>query len=131
MKITYEFVTGEKVVIDVPDEVGAIVQLSRKAEHANNERHRYHSAFSLNNMAYEGMICNSPNCNPADTLIRKERAEECEKKLLQLTPTQRRRYEMRYGDDMSVSDIARAEHAKFNSVKESLQSAQKKLDKNK
>ena len=77
MKIKYEFVTGEKVVIDVSDEVGTIVQVSRKAEHANNERHRYHAAFSLNDMAYEGMICSSPNSNPADNIIRKERAEEC------------------------------------------------------
>lgn len=131
MFIKYVFVTGEKVVIDVPDEIGTVVQVSRKAEHANNERHRYHAAFSLNDMVYEGMICSSPNSNPADTLIRKERVEECEEKLSQLTPTQRRRYEMLVADEMTVADIARAEHASFNSIKESLQSAQKKLGKNK
>ena len=117
------------MVIDVPDEVGTIVQVSRKAEHANNERHRYHAAFSLNDMAYEGMIFSSPNSTPADTLIRKERTEECEDKLSQLTPTQRRRYEMLFAEGMSIADIAKAENASFNSVKESLQSAQKKLKK--
>lgn len=131
MKITYKFVTGETMKIEVSDEIGAVILDSRRKEHADNERHRYHSAFSLSDMAYEGEVCSSPGSNPVETILNKERAEECEAKLSQLTAVQRRRYEMLNGDGMSVADIARAEHASFNSVKESLRSAQKKLDKKK
>ena len=131
MIIKYVFVTGEKAVIDVSEEFGNIILESRRKEHADNERHRYHSVFSLNDMDYDGEVCSSPGSNPVETLLYKERAEECEAKLSQLTAVQRRRYEMQHGDMMTVADIARSEGASFNSVKESLRSAQKKLDKNK
>lgn len=131
MKIKYKFVTGEEINVEVSEEIGTVILDSRRKEHADNERHRYHSAFSLSDMAYEGEVCKSPGSNPVETLLNKERAEECEMKLSQLTAIQRRRYEMQHGDMMTVADIARVEQTSFNSVKESIQSAQKKLDKNK
>lgn len=130
MFIKYKFLTGEVTVVEVSEEIGNVILESRRAEHANNERHRAHAAFSLNNVVYEGEVCSSPGSNPVETVLKKERAEECEAKLSQLTAIQKRRYEMRYGDIMTVADIARAEQASFNSVKESLLSAQKKLDNN-
>lgn len=48
--------------------------------------------------------------------------------LQQLTPTQQRRFAM-YEDGMNIAEIARIENASFNSVKESISSAQKKLRK--
>lgn len=131
MKITYKFVTGETMKIEVSDEIGTVILNSRRKEHADNERHRYHTEFSLDDAVYEGSAFSASGSDPVETILKKERAEECEAKLSQLTAVQRRRYEMQYGDMMTVADIARAEHASFNSVKESLRSAQKKLDKKK
>ena len=127
MFIKYVFVTGEKVVIEVPDDIGIVIQDSRRAEHANNERHRYHSTFSLNNAVYEGCIFSSGGELIAH-LIRMEENRECEEMLSQLTPVQRRRIE-KLMVGMSIADIARSEDASFNSVKESIEAARKKLKK--
>ena len=48
--------------------------------------------------------------------------------LSQLTPVQRRRFVL-FENGMSIAEIARKEKAAFNSVKESIESAQKKLKK--
>lgn len=127
MFIKYVFVTDEKVVIEVPDDIGVVIQESRKAEHANNERHRYHSAFSLNNAVYEGRIFSSGG-ELAGRLLRQESNKRCETLLSQLTPIQRRRIEKLMAG-MSIADIARSEDASFNSVKESVEAARNKLKK--
>ena len=127
MIIKYVFVTGEETVIDVPDDIGIVIQDSRRAEHANNEKQRYHSAFSLNNTGYEGCIFSSGGELIA-RLIMMEENRECEEMLQQLTPIQRRRIEMLMSG-MSIADIARSEGAAFNTVKESIESARKKLKK--
>ena len=127
MIIKYVFVTGEKAIVEVPDDIGIVVQDSRREEHANNEKQRYHSAFSLNNAGYEGCIFSSGGELIA-RLIKMEENRECEAKLSQLTPIQRRRIEMLMSG-MSIADIARSEGAAFNTVKESIESARKKLKK--
>ena len=127
MIIKYVFVTGEKAIVEVPDDIGIVVQDSRREEHANNEKQRYHSAFSLNNAGYEGCIFSSGGELIA-RLIKMEENRECEAKLSQLTPIQRRRIEMLMSG-MSIADIARSEGAAFNTVKESIESAREKLKK--
>ena len=128
MKIKYGFVTGEKVVIEVPDDIGIVIQELRRKEHADNERHRYHAEFSLDDAVYEGSVFSSPGTNPADVVSMKESDKECEDRLSRLTPVQRRRVE-KLMDGMSITDIARAEGTSFNTVKESIESARKKLKK--
>ena len=128
MKIKYGFVTGEKVVIEVPDDIGIVIQESRRKEHADNERHRYHAEFSLDDAVYEGSVFSSPGTNPADVVSMKESDKECEDRLSRLPPVQRRRIE-KLMDGMSIADIARSEGAAFNTVKESIESARKKLKK--
>ena len=128
MKIKYGFVTGEKVVIEVPDDIGIVIQESRRKEHADNERHRYHAEFSLDDAVYEGSVFSSPGTNPADVVLMKESDKECEDRLSRLTSVQRRRIE-KLMDGMSIADIARSEGAAFNTVKESIESARKKLKK--
>ena len=58
----------------------------------------------------------------------KESDKECVDRLSRLTPVQRRRVE-KLMDGMSITDIARAEGTSFNTVKESIESARKKLKK--
>ena len=125
MIIKYRFVTGEETEIEIPDDIGIVIRDSRRTEHANNEKQRYHSAFSLNNAGYEGCIFSSGGELIAQ-LIKMEENRECEEMLQQLTPIQRRRIEMLMSG-MSIADIARSEDASFNSVKESIEAARKKL----
>ena len=54
MKIKYKFATGEVMEIEVSDEIGAVITASRKAEHALEERNRYH-CYSLDAIDYEGL----------------------------------------------------------------------------
>ena len=127
MKIKYKFLDGTVTEVEVSEDSGIVIQESRRKEHADNERHRYHAAFSLNNAVYEGKIFSSGG-ELAGRLIRQESNEECASLLSQLTPVQRRRF-VNFMNGMSVADIARAENASFNSVKESIEAARKKLKK--
>ena len=128
MKITYKFATGEVTEVEVSEEIGTVILESRRAEHAGNERHRYHTAFSFDELDYEDKEYFSSGGDPADTLVGAEAARKHESALEQLTPVQRRRFEM-YRDGLSIAEISRLENAAFNSVKESIESAQKKLRK--
>lgn len=128
MIVEYKFITGEVTEVEVSDEIGTVILDSRRAEHANNERHRYHAAFSLDAMDYEDKDYFSSDCDPAKVLEEKESAREREDMLSQLTPVQRRRFEM-FESGMKIADIARSERASFNSIKECIEAAQKKLKK--
>ena len=79
-------------------------------------------------MTYEDTDYVSADDNPEKALMRKESAKQRKAMLSQLTPVQRRRFELFEGG-MSIAEIARSEKAAFNSVKESIESAQKKLKK--
>ena len=53
MKIKYVFANGDVSEVEVSEEIGAIVIDSRKAEHAQQEKERYH-CYSLDAIDYEG-----------------------------------------------------------------------------
>ena len=53
MKIKYTFLDGTMTEVEVSDEIGAVIIDSRKAEHAQDERHRYH-CYSYDAIDYEG-----------------------------------------------------------------------------
>ena len=60
MIIKYKFSTGEVTEVEVSEEIGTVILDSRREEHASNERHRYHTAFSLDDMDYEDKDLISP-----------------------------------------------------------------------
>ena len=127
MLIKYKFLDDTVTEVEVSEDIGIVIQDSRRAEHANNEKQRYHSAFSLNNARYEGSIFSSGG-ELAARLIRQESNEKCASLLSQLTPVQKRRIEKLMAG-MTIADIARSENASFNSVKESVEAARRKLKK--
>lgn len=47
MIIKYKFAIGKVTEVEVSDEIGTVILDSRREEHADNERHHYHTAFSL------------------------------------------------------------------------------------
>ena len=53
MKIKYAFLDGTVTEVEVSEEIGAVIIDSRKAEHAQDERHRYH-CYSYDAIDYEG-----------------------------------------------------------------------------
>jgi DNA-directed RNA polymerase specialized sigma24 family protein len=128
MKVMYKFTTGEVTEVEVSEEIGTVILDSRREEHASNERHRYHTAFSFDDMDYEDKDYFSAADNPEKAFMQKEFTKKRKAMLSQLTPVQRRRFVL-FENGMSIAEIARKEKTAFNSVKESIESAQKKLKK--
>ena len=128
MIITYKSVTGEVTEVEVSEEIGNFILDSRREEHNDNERHRYHQEFSLDNLVYEGSVYASADSEPASSLIRKEKEAEREALLSSLTAVQRRRFE-KVMDGMSIAAITREEQGSYNSIKESVEKARQKLKK--
>lgn len=52
-KVIYTFANGEKAEIEVNDELAAVIAECERAEHANDEKQRYH-CYSLDECDYEG-----------------------------------------------------------------------------
>lgn len=126
MKIKYESVTGEVTQVEVSDEIGSIIIESRKAEHAQDERQRYHCPYSTNALLFEGLEYGTkePEEDMPDEV--KDRIRHAFSKL---TAIQRRRLSL-YADGMSLEAIAAKEGVAYKAVWDSIQQARKKFLKN-
>ena len=122
MKIKYEFADGTKTEVEVTEEVGAVIIDSRKAEHAQDEKQRYH-CYSLDAIDFEGL-----------EYATKDSAEDFPEELQDrvryafsmLTPIQQRRI-LKFSNGKSMREIAREENASVQSVQESILAARKKF----
>lgn len=128
MKIKYTFADGATTEVEVSEEIGAVIIDSRKAEHAQNERQRYHCPYSYDAIDYEGEEYATDD-TPETEHIRSERDARLYTALAALTETQRRRLLM-LADGLSMREIARREKADIKTVRESIEGARKKFQKN-
>lgn len=126
MKIRYEFANGEVTEVEVSEEVGAVIVESRKEEHAQQEKQRYH-CYSYDAIDFEGVEYADPK-TPESLYEEDEDKKKIELALSTLTPAQRRRILM-LADGMSVREIARYEGSDHKSVLESINRAKKKIKK--
>ena len=126
MKIRYEFANGEVTEVEVSEEVGAVIVESRKEEHAQQEKQRYH-CYSYDAIDVEGVEYADPK-TPESLYEEDEDKKKIELALSTLTPAQRRRILM-LADGMSVREIARYEGSDHKSVLESINRAKKKIKK--
>lgn len=127
MKIKYVFANGDVSEVEVSEEIGAIVIESRKAEHAQQEKERYH-CYSLDAIDYEGDEygrCEDYGESDAEAERRRQILNSCFSKL---TETQKRRLIL-YIKGKTLREIAELEGASFQSVDESIKAAQKKFPK--
>jgi len=124
MKIKYEFANGETSEVEVEEDVGTLIIDSRKVEHAQEQKQRRH-CISLDAIEYEGIGFADPE-TPVTDFERKELNETIANALLTLTEVQKRRF-LLFADGMSIADIARLENTEFNTVKDSISGARKKL----
>ena len=127
MKIKYKFADGTTSEVEVTDEIGAYINESRKDEHAQNERQRYH-CYSYDACSYEGSeygVCDDYSFD--------DDCEEQRKRLKtafsKLTETQKRRLK-KYASGKTLQEIATSEGVSFQSVAESIESARKKFLRN-
>lgn len=127
MKIKYEFADGTVSVVEVSDEIGAVIVDSRKAEHAWQERQRCH-CYSSDAIDFAGLEYADTE-TPESIFLRKEREKELSDALDTLNENQRRRLLM-YASGLSYREIARREGlSEKKSVIECIEGARKKLKK--
>lgn len=125
MKIKYEFVDGTVSEVEVSTEIGSVIIESRKAEHAGDERCRYHCPYSTDALTYEGI----EYADPTDFVQLMEAAEDNQKlyaAFSRLSEVQRRRL-MMLAQGLSLREIARQESVDYRTVWESVESARKKF----
>ena len=125
--IRYEFATGEIVQIEVAAEIAEFICESRRMEHANNERTRYHAAFSIDSDDYRCSQLISTK-TPDDYIIELEEQRRLFSSIESLSEVQRQRI-LLMAEGRSIAEIARLQHAAYNSVKDSIQAAQQKIRK--
>ena len=128
MKLTYKFLKGKNVVIEVEvsDEVSNVLEKTRKKEVANSRRYERHNC-SMGNKNYEGL-----NYAEYDEYIfveeeireQEEQTQRIENAMSHLTDSQRRRL-LLYANGKSYDEIAEIENisdiAAFRSVKRAIE----------
>ena len=125
--IRYEFATGEIVQIEVATEIAEFICESRRMEHANNERTRYHAAFSIDSDDYRCSQLISTK-TPDDYIIELEEQRRLFSSMESLSEVQRQRI-LLMAEGRNIAEIARLQHTAYNSVKGSIQAAQQKIRK--
>jgi len=127
MKIKYVFANGDVSEVEVSEEIGAIVIDSRKAEHAQQEKERYH-CYSLDAIDFEGAEygrCDDYSEDDAEAETARHRAI-LHKSFSLLTETQKRRLLLSIRGK-TVREIAGLENVDVRAVQDSLTQARKKF----
>ena len=130
MKIIYKFADGLESVVEVEEEIGQAIIVSRREEENYERKMRYHCPVSIDKLEYEGMQFADPDTPMS--LLENEIEEQEQKELInyvmsQLTETQRR-IQMK-ADGLTLEEIARIEGVHFTTIDESIKAAQKKANK--
>ena len=127
MFINYRLEDGSTVLVEVTEETAAYI-LDNDREMANADRkERYHCPYRIEAMEYEGDSL-AYRLTPEEVFVRKEEQQHISNTLSRLTDVQLRRLTMK-ADGMTLREIAAAEGATVNAVRESLEAAKKKFKK--
>ena len=127
MFINYRLEDGSTVLVEVTEETAAFI-LDNDREMANADRkERYHCPYHIEAMQYEGDSL-AYRLTPEEVFARKEKQRHINDTLSCLTDVQLRRLTMK-ADGMTLREIAAAEGATVNAVRESLEAAKKKFKK--
>ena len=127
MFINYRLEDGSTVLVEVTEETAAYI-LDNDREMANaDRRERYHCPYHIEAMQYEGDSL-AYRLTPEEVFARKEKQRHINDTLSCLTDVQLRRLTMK-ADCMTLREIAAAEGATVNAVRESLEAAKKKFKK--
>ena len=127
MFINYKLADGNTALVEVTEEVAEFILEDERLTANADRRERYHCPYHIEAMDYEGDSL-AYYLTPEEIYIRKETQLEHSKSLAQLTDTQLRRLLMK-ADGLTYREIAELEGTNINAVRDSLESARKKLKK--
>lgn len=129
MKITYQFADGTTSTSEVDEEIGAYIMDSRRQEENDDRRHRYHN-YSLDAITYEGPEYGRRDRYPCDGLTEEEELDQRVRDAFShLSAVQQRRILM-VAQGMTLREIAAAEGAALAAIRDSVNAAKKKFQKN-
>ena len=124
MLIKYKFANGDVSEVEVDENIGKIIVDSRKKEHANNEKQRYHCYSS--DAAFEGKDYATETMESLyETIVENAHIKETFNKL---TDIQKERL-LLYASGLSAREIARREGTYHKTVLESIYAAKAKFKK--
>lgn len=126
MKITYEFVTGERLTVEADDRITCVLEESRRQEENAERKHRYHAELSMDSVGPDKTDAFSTPNLPEQNLLEEELTADVQKAFSQLTAVQQRRL-LLLASGLSIREIARKENADYKSVRESIISGRKKF----
>ncbi|AHM57279.1 hypothetical protein EAL2_c19980 [Peptoclostridium acidaminophilum DSM 3953] len=128
MKITYEFLTGETVEVEAPDEVGEVlIEIERDTLSSNRKETRRHSSIFI--MQEQGAQFEDKECSIEAMTEQKETSEYIKKAIDELLPQQRDLLQKVFYEDLSIAKIARDEGVSEAAVRNRLKKIYKKLEK--
>ena len=128
MKITYRFVTGEVTVIDVPNEIRAvIVDLDRQEYNNDHKETRRH--YSLEGKVYEGMDYAVEDPGLEALFAGPTDEERLHAAIRQLSHDQQEMVRAIYFENVSVNDYAARMGVTQSAISHRLQTVKKKLKK--
>jgi len=108
MKVKYEFVTGESVEIEVPDNIGEVsIELDRQIYNSDHKETRRHK--SIENLQAQGNQLADGSPDIPSIIERKEMSQALHNALEKLLPQQRELIQKVYFEGRPLVDIAREE----------------------
>ena len=125
MKITYAFNNGEIKEVEVSEEIGAVIEESRRKEAALAKKEQRH-CYSLDAVTYEGLEYGEPDFTASMCDGSEERSAHIRDAFSHLTEIQRRRILM-LAAGMSIREIAARENIHHRAVEDSIQQGRKKF----
>ena len=125
MKIKYTFINGEIKEVEVSEEIGSVIEESRRKEASLAKKEQRH-CYSLDAVTYEGMEYGEPDF--AESLFdgSDERSAHIREAFSHLTETQQRRILM-LAAGKTVREIAIRENTHHSSIGESIKLGRKKF----
>ena len=130
MFIEYKLEDGSVAIVEATEDVAAFMSEEHRTTENKNRKERYYAPYSFDALIYEGMDYADTDTPETIYLGYEEEDEDVrmEKYLSVLSKVQRRRVEMRL-EGKTIAEIARIENKDESSVRESIESAGKKLHK--
>ncbi|WP_307992443.1 sigma factor-like helix-turn-helix DNA-binding protein [uncultured Clostridium sp.] len=128
MNITYEFVTGEKLEIEVNEDIANIfIEIERKIYNSNQKESRRHN--SIDGMEELGFQFEDINNEMEVKVEEAETTDEVRNAIKTLIPKQQDLIEKIFYKDMKIVDIAEYEGVTEAAVRNRLNKIYKKLKK--
>ncbi|MFR1377853.1 MAG: RNA polymerase sigma factor [Clostridium neonatale] len=128
MNITYEFVTGEKLEIEVNEDIASIsIEIERKIYNNNQKESRRHN--SIDSMEEAGFQFEDINDDIEVKVEEAETTDEIKNAIKTLIPNQQDLIEKIFYKDMKIVDIAAYEGVTEAAIRNRLNKIYKKLKK--